>query len=65
MGFLYLILAAFWLLPVPIAFISYKTYEQLDPEGRPIPVDNIASEYDFIIIGGGSAGNITQHKLFP
>lgn len=44
--------------PALVAAIAYFQYEEMDPESRPI---NVASEdfldrYDFIVIGGGSAG---------
>lgn len=49
-----------WFLPVLVAAIAYFHYEVTDPESRIIdqPGDLILGEYDFIIVGAGSAGRI-------
>lgn len=47
-----------WFLPVLVAAIAYFHYEVNDPESRIIdqPGDLILDQYDFIIVGAGSAG---------
>lgn len=54
-----------WFLPVLVAAIAYFHYEVNDPESRIIdqPGDLILDQYDFIIVGAGSAGenNILFH----
>lgn len=41
-----------------VAAIAYYQYDQTDPEGRPadVPDSALLPEYDFIIVGAGSAG---------
>jgi len=47
-----------WFAPLLIAALAYFHYEMMDPESRPIDMDTelLASSYDFIVVGGGSAG---------
>lgn len=46
-----------WLIPLLLAAISYYRYDRVDPESRPIDQKILYAQYDFIIIGAGSAGN--------
>jgi hypothetical protein len=45
-----------WMIPLLLSGISYYRYDRVDPESRPIDQQNLAPEYDYIIVGGGSAG---------
>jgi len=47
-----------WFLPVLVAAVAYFHYEINDPESRIIdqPGELIFADYDFIIVGAGSAG---------
>jgi len=47
-----------WFLPVLVAAIAYFHYEVTDPESRVMdqPSGLISTDYDFIIVGAGSAG---------
>jgi hypothetical protein len=45
-----------WLIPFLLAAISYYRYDRVDPETRVVDQQNLWPEYDFIVIGGGSAG---------
>jgi len=47
-----------WFFPVLAAAIVYFQYEAMDNEAPPIniPSESLLPSYDFIVIGGGSAG---------
>jgi hypothetical protein len=52
-----------WFIPMLVAAIAYFQYELLDPEARPINQEsqNLLPFYDFIVVGGGSAGKPTNY----
>ena len=45
-----------WLIPFLLGAISYYRYDRVDPETRVVDQQSLWPEYDFIVIGGGSAG---------
>ncbi|KAK5638300.1 hypothetical protein RI129_012595 [Pyrocoelia pectoralis] len=52
-----------WLVPLLLAGVAYYNYDKLDPESHPYEQQHLYGEYDFVIIGGGSAGAVVASRL--
>lgn len=52
-----------WFFPILAAALVYYQYEALDNEASPIdmPSEVLLPTYDFIVVGGGSAGTFIRN----
>lgn len=51
------------IIPVLIAALMYFNYDLMDPENHPRVTKELKKSYDYIIIGGGSAGSVVVNRL--
>lgn len=51
------------IIPALITALAYFNYDLIDPENHPRVTKELKKNYDFVVIGGGSAGNVVVNRL--